>query len=525
MKHATVYLILSSLLHSINAQDGAIVQTTSGAITGHPAKNRPDVSEYLGIPYAAPPIDDLRFAAPINYTGTDPITASDFSPDCPQQGLTAPPLKYEEQSPNFKNIVEAFAGGRGNEQSEDCLTLNIWTKRPGSSSKTGVLVWFHGGRFTLGDTNTPFYNGQYLTSAQDIIVVTVNYRVNIFGFSGAPDQPFNVGLLDQRKAIEWVHTNIAGFGGDPSLITIIGQSAGGSAVDFYSYAYASDPLVAGLISHSGTSLSFAANEPDFARSSFQTAAANVSCSRDSDAETLSCMRSLPFKDLLKSIPSVKPLPSSALAQPVFHPTIDNLTIFPLSTYRTRGVTGQFAPLPYLAGTTDHESGFYRLAALSQKIDLSPSQWLSYESQGFTCPTRQSLLYRTTHNVPAYRYRYFGTWSNLELYPGSGAYHGSDLHMVFGGDEDITGVEGTREERWTREYMQRAWGAFVRKPDGGVEREMGWPRYVEGVDGMSGLVRLGLEGNAAASYVGAELWDGGCASGEEEGDVKLAQGAF
>ena len=119
------------------------------------------------------------------------LPADSGDSDCPQIGLKAPPIKYPNQTRQFDSIINSFAGGRGNAQSEDCLTLNIWTKSPGSRHQKGVLLWIHGGSklgfpksvpkdknprslgFTLGDTNTPFYNGQYLVDAQDIIFVSI----------------------------------------------------------------------------------------------------------------------------------------------------------------------------------------------------------------------------------------------------------------------------------------------------------------------------------------------------------------
>ena len=521
MKRIISALCLPALLASLTAtttlaqetSNGATVQTSSGAITGHAAKTKTEVSEYLGIPYAQPPTGDLRFAAPQTYSSSAPITANAFSPDCPQ---TPPQIKFPGQTPQFDQIVKDFGGGRGNAQSEDCLTLNIWSKAS-SNSKKGVLVWFHGGRFTLGDTNTPFYNGEYLASAQDLVVVTVNYRLNIFGFSGAPNQPANAGLLDQRKALEWVRDNIAAFGGDASKITIFGQSAGGSAVDYYAYAYASDPIVSGLISHSGTAESFEANTPDFARTSFLAAAKNVSCT-GSDDDIVACVRKVDSKKLLAAIASVKPLPSVALAQAAFHPTVDNTTVFSLADYRSRGKSGNFAKIPYLAGNTDHESGWYRLAAAAQKIDFDDADWNLFELEGFTCATRDAVSYRAKNGVPTYRYRYFGSFPNLELYPGSGAYHGVDLHSVFGASADVSGIAPTPEQEWTTTYQQGAWAAFVNNPAEGLA-SLAWPRYDE--QGNT-LIRLALNGTPAASFVSPGGFDEGCPT---NGSVKEAQGAF
>ena len=345
MKHiaeAAWVLAFASSFAAAQSPVGAEVQTSSGIVTGHAAPNKTTVSEYLGIPYAQPPLGRLRFAAPLAFNSSQPFDASSYSPDCPQIGLTSPPIKYPNQTTQFSAIISAFGGGRGNPQSEDCLTLNIWTKRPGSRNKTGVLVWIHGGRFTLGNTNTPFYQGQYIVESEDIVFVSINYRTNIFGFSGAPSEPQNAGLLDQRMAIEWVRDNIAGFGGDPERISIMGQSAGGSAVDFYAYAHTTDPIVAGLISVSGTALSFLPNTPDFSHQSFLAAAASVGCTGSDEDLVVACMRQVEFKILLNATRSVKPLPSAALIQPVFHPTVDNKTVFTRQDYLAKGQAGEFA---------------------------------------------------------------------------------------------------------------------------------------------------------------------------------------
>lgn len=343
-----------------------------------------------------------------------------------------------------------------------------------------------------------------------------SYRLNVFGFSGAPGEPQNVGLLDQRKAIEWVRDNIAGFGGDPTKISIMGQSAGGSAVDYYSYTYKQDPIVAGLISHSGTALSFKPNTPDFSQNSFLSAASMLGCS---GSNVLACMREQPFDAVLNASAKVKPLPSVALAQPVFHPTIDNITVF--GNYSAMSAAGEFAEIPYLAGNNDKEDGFYRISAAGQNVTLTEQQWLTYDLEGFTCATGTEAAARAKAGVPMWRYRYFGDWLNLRLYPGSGAYHGSDLHMIFGGIRDVVGpgLPNSVAETRTKAYMMRAWAAFVRNPQAGLTQEMFWPMYDPANDT---LVRLGYELNPTASYVIPTIYDSACPS---NGSVAGAQGAF
>lgn len=166
--------------------------------------------------------------------------------------------------------------------------------------------------------------------------------MNIFGFSGAPGETQNAGLLDQRKSVEWVRDNIAAFGGDTSKITLFGHSAGGSSVDYYAYSYIDDPIAAGIISHSGTAFSFAPNSPGFAQQSFLQAATLLGCS---DAATaLACVRSKDFRDVLNTTTQLAPAPSKALPQPIFHPTVDDRIVFSLQDYRSMAATGKFAKI-------------------------------------------------------------------------------------------------------------------------------------------------------------------------------------
>jgi len=368
-----------------------------------------------------------------------------------------------------------------------------------------------------------------------------SYRLNIFGFSGSPSAPANVGLLDQRRAIEWVRDNIAAFGGDPTLITIMGQSAGGSAVDFYSYAYASDPIIAGMISHSGTSHSFTPNTPSYSASSFSAAASSIGCT-GSDAAVLICMQNKPVAEVLNSTTHAPPLHSAALPQPVFHPTVDNITVF--ANYTALAATHSFSKTPYLLGNTDKEDGFYHIAAAGAHITLTPQQWTLFDLEGFTCATLLAASARAAAHVPVWRYRYFGTFPNLALYPDSGAYHGSDLHMVFGAAADVTGLSNTKLEDWTSAYMMQAWGAFVRDPRGGLRygdagggacgrgkrggmgsgqadgEGLSWPTFEPDRD--TALVRLAYNGSARASFGDPREFDALC---PRNGSVAEAQGAF
>lgn len=148
-----------------------------------------------------------------------------------------------------------------------------------------------GMKLMLHRPHSPFYSGQYLADNEDVVVVTVNYRLGIFGFSGAPGIEQNAGLRDQRSAVEWVKDNILGFGGDPDRIIIFGQSAGGAAVDYWAYAYQHDPIVAGMISHSGTALSYIPNTSEYSRSIYHNVSTTLGCGNGTESQdTLSCLR-------------------------------------------------------------------------------------------------------------------------------------------------------------------------------------------------------------------------------------------
>ena len=175
---------------------------------------------FLGIPYAAPPVGSLRFAPPAAVTPwVEPLDCAAFSAVAPQASST----------------MEMLLGGDKDPQSEDCLYLNVWTPdscEPSALGSRPVMVWIHGGAFTIGSARTPWYNGQRLSERGDVVIVTINYRLGVLGFLHLNDGAGsgNNGLRDQIAALEWVRANIARFGGDPGNITIFGESAGAMSV-------------------------------------------------------------------------------------------------------------------------------------------------------------------------------------------------------------------------------------------------------------------------------------------------------
>ena len=191
----------------------APVMVTGGAIRGAVSAHHADIVAFKGIPFAAPPVGDLRWRPP------EPVVAWEGVRDASTSGAIC-----------IQN------GGRNVTQDEDCLFLNVWAPRETSEPRP-VLFWIHGGGYTGGSGSTAIYDGTPL-AADGAVVVTINYRLNVFGFLAHPalsdESPHgasgNYGLLDMVAALEWVRDNIATFGGDPGRVTIFGESAGGGAV-------------------------------------------------------------------------------------------------------------------------------------------------------------------------------------------------------------------------------------------------------------------------------------------------------
>jgi len=209
------------------------VRISTGMVNGAPGDN-PGIRVYKGIPYAKPPVGDRRWKPPQSpdaWSGT--LDATKFSAPCMQTAYPKTSIYYSPLDPT----------------SEDCLYLNVWTGAKASSEHRPVMVWIHGGGYTRGSGATPTYNGENLAK-KGVVVVTINYRLGIFGFFAHPEltkesdvhSSGDYGLLDMVKALEWVQKNIAAFGGDPKRVTIFGESAGSSAVN---YLMAS-PLAKGL---------------------------------------------------------------------------------------------------------------------------------------------------------------------------------------------------------------------------------------------------------------------------------------
>lgn len=226
------FLVVGILLFSCEKKETSSslsinsVATEGGLISGK-LDSSGQIKIFKGIPFAAPPLGDLRWKAPQPVQPWEGIKTCTENPPSPMQN---PPVPFFAWSSEFLIPAEPI--------SEDCLYLNVWTAAEKSDEKRPVMVWIYGGGFGSGGSTVPLYDGEDLAK-KGIVVVTINYRVGILGFlahpelsAENPDQTSgNYGILDQIAALEWVKKNIDAFGGDPDNVTIAGQSAGAYSVN------------------------------------------------------------------------------------------------------------------------------------------------------------------------------------------------------------------------------------------------------------------------------------------------------
>ncbi|WP_395618443.1 carboxylesterase/lipase family protein [Aquirufa sp.] len=276
----------------------------SGIIEGD-YNTQTGIQTYFGVPFAKPPVGELRWKAPV--------------PAEPWSGVK----KTKAFGPRpIQAIVFGDMGSRSAGLSEDCLYLNVWSPAKRNTKNLPVLVYFYGGGLFAGDASEPRYDGEAM-SKQGIVVVTVNYRLGLFGFYSHPELSAeasykasgNYGYLDQNLALKWVQKNIAAFGGDPSKVTIAGESAGSASVSVQMASPLSKGLIAGAIGESGAGINPTMSPVPLA----QAEKAGVAFAEKAGAKSLKDLRAMSSRELFEIAQETRTMSFSTVVDGYFLP--------------------------------------------------------------------------------------------------------------------------------------------------------------------------------------------------------------
>lgn len=452
------------------------IDTTSGTVQGGVDSITPNVAHFLGVPFAEQPLGKRRWLPSIPKARENiTIDATTFGPACSQ-------FEGEGDSVWLTDAPEFVITPR-NHSGEDCLSVNVWAPWQGAKEgnctekayetqeKLPVLAWIHGGSFQTGGANVPYQDpSRWVQRSGKHIVVGIQYRLGIFGqpnAAGLVEDEQNLGLLDQRLALEWIRDNIANFGGDPERITLWGQSAGAISVDNYNFAYPDDPIVSALIMHSGTSfLSLTSVDPD--HTNFTSVATSLGCGNLNATAEVDCLRDVPSSKIISFLKARAD--NGTTPALTFNPIIDNRTRF--SNYTARALAGNYTRKPAIIGTTVDEGGVF--LPYNKTYGPNQEQADAFTIGYFLCPVVQTTHDRFATNTTTFRYLYGLNATNIAPQWWEGAYHQADMPLVFG-THSIARGNSTPLEFAVSEAMQDYWLAFAENPVKGLP-DAGWEAY-------------------------------------------------
>jgi para-nitrobenzyl esterase len=482
-------LVQSALLVSMTCATMSLAQQVSidsGTLEG---KTDGDVRIFLGIPYAAPPVGELRWKPPApvaNWSGVR--KATEFGARC-MQGPLFPDMVFRDPGPN-----------------EDCLTLNVWTGAKTADAKLPVMVWIYGGGFNAGGTSEPRQDGTAL-ARRGVVIVSMNYRLGIFGFFAIPElvtesgrnAAGNYGLLDQVAALQWVQRNIAAFGGDPTNVTIFGESAGSLSVSAQMASPLSKGLFAKAIGESGGAFYSGAmpSDPlaDRAQSDLQFAVNTL------HAPTLKELRAIPAARLQELFFKAK-TPNGNMR---FMPNIDGY-------FLPEPAPAIFAAhkqndVPLLAGWNHDEASFQvllapvALAALNLNI-LAKKEFANKSGEFLRLypATSNEVAQRSAEDFAGDKFIAWSTWNWLEAQAATGkqpvyrfrfdlappatlkapaamgAYHSAEIEYVFGNLHLNKSRPWRAEDHALSAQMQQYWINFAKSGDPNGAGLPHWPTY-------------------------------------------------
>ncbi|GAB7359762.1 hypothetical protein MBLNU230_g6933t1 [Neophaeotheca triangularis] len=445
--------------------------TLVGTSTSLPAATA-SVNKFLGVPFAVSPPE--RFSPPQPAAPYGTIDATQFSAACIQQ------FNYPEATRQF---TQAVFNNPPAEESEDCLYLNVYApSTPAPVDGRSVLFWIYGGALQFGNAGQNTYDGSAFASYEDVIVVSANYRTNVFGFPSSPELPetgHNLGFLDQRLALDWVQRNIAAFGGSPDKVTLFGESAGAFSIDslLTSFPANSTPPFRGAILQSGQ-YSYRLQAPESEVPQWNQLAAGLGCPGNYSSN-LTCVRAAPATEVKRIIETQRL---------TFDPNPDGVTL--VQNPAAQRLSGDIAKIPVLGGTNAQEGRVFAVGTTNATTFL-----LGYFGQGnaglvadllaaypngteydrgaavftdliFTCAQSRWANDSAALGIPTWRYYYNASFANTQAFPNLGVYHASEIPIVFG--------TYLKENVTTQEYalsnsMQSAWARFAKNP----ARGPGW----------------------------------------------------
>jgi len=470
------------------------VRLDSGPVSGTTLAGEPPVTVYGGIPYAAPPVGKLRWRPPQPVEPWSAVRAcTEFGPACPQPkalvGLTPP------------------------KQSEDCLTLNVWTPAPSPDARLPVMLWIHGGGHTTGAGSIAFYDGKHLARDGGVVLVTINYRLGPFGYMAHPllskesehGVSGNYGLLDQIASLRWVQRNIAGFGGDPGRVTIFGESAGAVSVCRLMVS----PLAKGLFHRAIAQSGGAHGRNRHLRQTrpLQEAMEKVgeriarSLGCDGAPDPLAAMRARTPQELLDATSPAQGLYGRGLR---FGPVVDGYAIpeDPPIVFQE----GRQHDVPFLTGSNadegtlflrqlpvrgvvayrrmlkrffgDHTDRVFELFPARTRADVREAASRLAGISAFVAPAR--CLVRAMEKVPSPAWLYhFTRVPQQSKAKGLGAFHGLEIAYVFGTLEGRTGFD--QADRTLARTMLRCWARFAATGDPNGPGLPEWPAYRTATD--------------------------------------------
>ena len=490
------------------------VSVTGGLVRGAPSETHPGILAFKGIPFAAAPVGDLRWRPPAPVEAWDGVREAAPRSICLQQGARQAP------------------------QSEDCLYLNVWAPAA-AAEPLPVMVWIHGGGYRLGSGTGPGNDGAPLAS-NGVVLVSINYRLNVFGFLAHPalsaesahGASGNYGLMDMVAALEWVRDNAAAFGGDPGRVTIFGESAGGGAVMALMIAPHAQGLFQRAIAQStyvhgwDRPLDSPARGWEPAEALGEQLAAALGAP-GAGADSLAAMRAAGAADVLEASGAGALFIWSGT---LWAPNVDGWIIpdDPLAMYEE----GRQHDVPLIAGITANEGSLFRsrfdiadaggLEAYIQSdfAGIAPEALELYAAHGdggagagldhlvhdlfFAGPARLQLRANAAAAAPVWFYQF----AQVPPTPGGerfGAHHASEVAYVFGTLDASPDTPWTAADRTVSDTIMGYWTRFAAAGDPNRDGLPAWPAYT--LDGDAHLtLAASIEPGAGLHREGAALYD-------------------